>query len=66
MDTLYYRKIAQIAHRDGDEVIRGVAVRVEETGRLTGDQVQPTDKRALRLWMREWCARKREIARETA
>jgi hypothetical protein len=57
MDTLYYRKIAEIILRDeSDAVIREAAHRVLGLPRDRGSIRKP-DRKALKTWMRAWCDR---------
>jgi hypothetical protein len=52
MEILYYRKIAQIAHRDGDDTIRAVADRAE-----TAPRIAKRDRKALKAWFLTWLNR---------
>jgi hypothetical protein len=54
MDTLYYRKIAELVLREGiGHDIYVVAMRA-----LSRKQIKKSDQRILRTWMIDWCDRK--------
>lgn len=57
METIYYRKIAELVHRDErhDAAVRSAAERALATGRETGDNIARKDRRLLKAWMRDWC-----------
>lgn len=61
MDTLYYRKIAEIVRRDVLDAdpaslrLRGTAERVLVSPRDSKARLESADKRALKTWMRAWC-----------
>jgi hypothetical protein len=52
METLYYRKIAQIAHRDGPDELRALAAAASH--RATMPTIKATDRRKLRAWFCRW------------
>jgi len=56
MDTLHYRKVAQIAHRDGDAEIKAVAARYlpSKPGERGPENFRKRDRRQLRAWFRRW------------
>jgi hypothetical protein len=62
VDTLHYRKIAQIAHRDGDPEIKAVAARYipKVPGERGPEQFRKPDRRALRAWFEGWLGREIE------
>jgi hypothetical protein len=56
MDTLYYRKIAEMMQRDEQDTnLRAAAERVLLTPRNSRARIAKGDKRALKTWMRAWC-----------
>jgi hypothetical protein len=56
MDTLYYRKIAEIVRRDEQAPeLRAAAERALSTPRDSKARIGRMDKRALKTWMRAWC-----------
>ena len=56
MDTLYYRKIAEIIRRDEQEpALRAVAERALSTPRDGKSRIAKADRRTLKTWMRRWC-----------
>lgn len=56
MDTLYYRKIAEIVRRDETEPdMRAVADRALNTERDGKARIAKRDGRWLKAWMRRWC-----------
>lgn len=56
MDTLYYRKIAEIILRDeSDTALRSVAARVSATPYDNAAKIAKSDRRKLKVWMRHWC-----------
>ena len=56
MDTLYYRKIAEIVRRDvADAEMRAIAERALNTPRDRKARLAKADKRALKSWMHAWC-----------
>lgn len=65
MDTLYYRKIAEIVMRDMRDMdpaslrLRGAAERALALPRDSKARVAKADKRALKDWMRQWCDARR-------
>jgi hypothetical protein len=64
METLYYRKIAEIAKRDsGDHSVVEIAERVLATGHDTRDRIRKSDRRALRSFMLQWIAAHQEITK---
>jgi hypothetical protein len=52
MDTLYWRKVAQIAHRDGGPTIKSLAAPYARHGDRS--PIKRTVRRRLRAWFREW------------
>lgn len=59
MDTLYYRKIAEIMKRDEDNIeLREIALRVLALGRDKHDNVRSADRKKLRAWLLQWCDNK--------
>lgn len=56
MDTLYYRKIAEIVRRDEQEpALRAAAERALSTPRDGKARIARADRRTLKTWMRAWC-----------
>ena len=56
MDTLYYRKIAEIIRRDEQEpALRAVAESALSTPRDGKSRIAKADRRTLKTWMRRWC-----------
>lgn len=56
METLHYRKIAQIAHRDGDSTIREVATLYlpKAPGERGPMNFRKRDRRLLKAWFDRW------------
>lgn len=54
MDTLYYRKIAELVLREGI----GPDVYVVAMRASSRKQIKKSDQRILRTWMIDWCDRK--------
>lgn len=60
MDTLYYRKIAEMIARDElDPGLREAAARVLATPRHSKARIAKADKLAVKAWMRQWCDARR-------
>jgi hypothetical protein len=56
MDTLYYRKIAEIVMRDEPDMeMKAAAGRALDVGRDSKGQISKRDRRLLKEWMRRWC-----------
>ena len=58
METLYYRKIAEIVLRDEEDMaLREAAIRVLALPRDRKSNVAKTDRRKLKAYMHKWCDR---------
>lgn len=56
VDTLYYRKVAEIVMRDEIAAdLRAAADRVLATPREGKARIAKTDRRAMKAWMVAWC-----------